>query len=61
MPHDTDPQSGTSTGSSTISGETIYLPPASYDESTPAADTSLSSNKFTLPDGLFMRTAAWAG
>lgn len=47
------PQSGTSTGSSTISGETIYLPPASYDESTPAADTSLSSNKFTLPDGLF--------
>ena len=27
------PQSGTSTGSSTISGETIYLPPASYDES----------------------------
>ena len=47
------PQSGTSTGSGTISGETIYLPPASYDESTPAADTSLSSNKFTLPDGLF--------
>ena len=45
------PQSGTSTGSGTISGETIYLPPASYDESTPA--TSLSSNKFTLPDGLF--------
>ena len=47
------PQSGTSTGSGTISGETIYLPPASYDESTPAANTSLSSNKFTLPDGLF--------
>ena len=57
------PQSGTSTGSSTISGETIYLPPASYDESTPAADTSLSSNKFTLPDGLFYEdgSLAWAG
>ena len=39
------PQSGTSTGSSTISGETIYLPPASYDESTPAADTSLGRLK----------------
>lgn len=46
------PQASTSTGS-TISGETIYLPPASYDDSTPAQDTSLSSNKFTLPDGLF--------
>ena len=47
------PQSGTSTGSGTISGETIYLPPASYDESTSAADTSLRSNKCTLPDGRF--------
>ena len=46
------PQASTSTGS-TISGETIYLPPASYDDSTPAQDTSLNSNKFTLPDGLF--------
>ena len=46
------PQTSTSTGS-TISGETIYLPPAAYDDSTPSQDTSQSSNKFTLPDGLF--------
>lgn len=46
------PQSNTST-SSTISGDTIYVPPAAYDDSTPSQDTSLSSNKFTLPDGLF--------
>lgn len=46
------PQSNTST-SSTISGDTIYVPPAAYDDSTPSQDTSVSSNKFTLPDGLF--------
>lgn len=45
------PQTSTSTGS-TISGETTYLPPAAYDDSPPSQDTSLSSNKFTLPDGL---------
>lgn len=45
-------QSSTSTGTP-ISGETIYVPPAVYDDSTPTQDTSLSSNKFTLPDGLF--------
>ena len=46
------PQSNTST-SSTISGDTIYVPPAAYDDSTPSQDTSQSNNKFTLPDGLF--------
>ena len=32
---------------------TVYLPPASYVDGTPTEDTSLSSTKFTLPDGLY--------
>ena len=66
------PQSGTSTGSSTISGETIYLPPASYDESTPAADTSLlglsvkvyedeSLESLAKGAGHFKSTSCWDG
>ena len=31
----------------------IYLPPASFDTGAPVEDTSLTSTKFTLPDGLY--------
>lgn len=42
-----------------IGSETIYLPPASYDENTPAADTSRSS-KFTHPDALLYEDSTLA-
>lgn len=41
------------TSSVTVAGgDTVYLPPASYDD-TSSGDTSLTSTKFTLPDGLY--------
>ena len=46
------PQASTATGN-TGGSDTVYLPPASYVDGTPTEDTSLSSTKFTLPDGLY--------
>ena len=46
------PQASTATGN-TGGSDTVDLPPASYVDGTPTEDTSLSSTKFTLPDGLY--------
>ena len=47
------PQTSTLSETAAGSNGTIYLPPASFDTGAPVEDTSLTSTKFTLPDGLY--------
>ena len=46
------PQASAAT-ETTNGSDTVYLPPASYTDGTPAESTSLANTKFTLPDGLY--------